>query len=356
MNSTRILYEIDNLPAFQNKVFDKVEDANNTPCGDVRLVEDLNTGLIYNQAFRPELMVYDKNYDNEQATSSIFQKHLDQVLQIIERIIGKSDIVEVGCGKGIFLEMMQDNGFEVQGYDPTYEGSNPKVIKQYFTPDLGITGKGLILRHVLEHIQDPVSFLKQLSEANGGSGKIYIEVPCFDWICENRVWFDIFYEHVNYFRLSDFHKIFGTVYESGRLFGGQYLYVIADLSDIRFPKYDPENSVNFPDNFLPSPEHKNGGSVIIWGGGSKGVIFSLSMQRAGFPVSMVIDINPRKQGKYLPVTCLKVQKPEEVLSNLKIGTPIYVMNSNYLEEIKNLVLKSTKNANTVKLICIDYEN
>jgi uncharacterized UPF0146 family protein len=356
MNSTRILYEIDNLPAFQNKVFDNVEDANNTPCGDVRLVEDLNTGLIYNEALRPELMIYDKNYDNEQASSSIFQKHLDQVLQIIERIIGKSKIVEVGCGKGVFLEMMQDNGFEVQGYDPTYEGSNPKVIKQYFTPDLGITGKGLILRHVLEHIQDPVSFLKQLSEANGGSGKIYIEVPCFDWICENRVWFDIFYEHVNYFRLSDFHKIFGTVYESGRLFGDQYLYVIADLSDIRFSKYDPEHSVNFPDNFLPSPEHKNGESVIIWGGGSKGVIFSLLMERAGFPVSMVIDINPRKQGKYLPVTCLKVQKPEDVLSDLKIGTPIYVMNSNYLEEIKNLVFKITKNVNAVKLICIDNEN
>jgi len=115
--------------------------------------------------------------------------------------------------------MLTAKGFEITGFDPTYEGDNPAVVKKYFASELGIRAVGIVLRHVLEHIQDPLQFLLRLKEANGGSGRIYIEVPCFDWICEHRAWFDVFYEHVNYFRLSDFLSMFGTIYESGRLFG-----------------------------------------------------------------------------------------------------------------------------------------
>jgi hypothetical protein len=88
-----------------------------------------------------------------------------------------------------------------------------------------------------------------LKTANGGTGKIYIEVPCFDWICEHRAWFDIFYEHVNYFRLTDFKRMFGEVVESGKIFCGQYLYVIAELSSLRIPVIDMNNRVNFPSDF-----------------------------------------------------------------------------------------------------------
>jgi hypothetical protein len=51
---------------------------------------------------------------------------------------------------------------------------------------------------------------------------------------------------------------------------------------------------------------------------------------------MVIDINPAKQGKFLPLTGLQVQSPESALSEILPGSTIYVMNSNYLEEIKSL--------------------
>ena len=73
---------------------------------------------------------------------------------------------------------------------------------------------------------------------------------------------------------------------------------------------------------------------------SKGVIFSLLMQRAGHPMEMAIDINPAKQGKYLPATGLLVRSPEEAFRRLPSGATIYVMNSNYLDEIQ----KVSKNA------------
>ena len=195
-------------------------------------------------------MVYDANYNNEQGLSAFFQTHLRAVAGIIERDLGRERLVEVGCGKGFFFEMLLADGFDVTGFDPTYEGNNPRIVKEYFRPGVMQPSKALILRHVLEHVPDPYDFLCQLRDANGGSGLIYIEVPCFDWICENRAWFDIFYEHVNYFRMTDFEKMFGRLVSKDRLFGDQYLYVVGDLATLTRPKFTKETSIRFPSDFL----------------------------------------------------------------------------------------------------------
>ena len=335
----KTLYKQEKFPVFQNRMYDTAEEAQACPTGDICLVQNQKTGLIYNDAFRPELVIYDSAYQNEQGLSPSFQAHLGQVLQIVERRLGKTNLVEVGCGKGLFLELLAQNGFDITGFDPTYEGSNPKVRRHFFEKGVDIQAKGLILRHVLEHIPDPVSFLRQLSEANGGKGRVYIEVPCFDWICQHKTWFDVFYEHVNYFRLGDFDRIFGNVLESGRIFGGQYLYVVAELSSVRSPEMPPRGSVEFPSDFTSGIQRREQGApfeTIVWGGASKGVIFSIMKERVGQPVKMVIDINPAKQGKFLPLTGLQVQSPESALSEILPGSTIYVMNSNYLDEIKTI--------------------
>lgn len=339
MQIERVLYKVEQLPIFQNRMYGTEADAKICPKGDMCLVESLKTGLVYNATFQPQLMIYDEHYQNEQAVSPLFRNHLNLVEKIVERTMGKSALVEVGCGKGTFLEMLLKDGFDVAGFDPAYEGLNPKIARHYFAPGLGIKSNGLILRHVLEHIQDPYSFLMHLREANGGAGLIYIEVPCFDWICSHRAWYDIFYEHVNYFRLADFQRMFGSVLESGRIFGEQYLYVVADLKTLREPKYNEDRRVNFPDNFLQNLKEQSKAEqnrTAVWGGASKGVIFTLLKSRFNQIIDIVIDINPAKQGKYLPASGLRVNSPEGALKMLPDGSTIFVMNSNYLKEIKQM--------------------
>jgi SAM-dependent methyltransferase len=344
---TRELYRLDQLPIFQNRMYRSEAEAKACPKGDMLLVEDQKSGLIYNAKFRPELMNYDDCYQNEQGVSQFFREHLNSVTSIVERCLGRDSIVEVGCGKGFFLEMLLEKGFDVTGFDPTYEGNNPRVRRHNFEIGVGIQAEGLILRHVLEHIQDPYDFLVELKAANGGKGKVYIEVPCFDWILKHSAWFDIFYEHVNYFRLSDFQRMFGSLVESGWLFGEQYLYIVADLETLRRPVIEANDRVDMPERF----SNKLSGScqAAIWGGASKGVIFALLMERAGQAVNLVIDINPAKQGLYLPATGLLVHSPDDALATLPKGSTIYVMNSNYLNEIKQM------SKNLFNYIEIDHE-
>ena len=351
---TRVLYRQRQLPVLQNRVYSSKKAACNCPKGDIEIAQDSDTGLIFNVAFQPELMVYDTDYNNEQGMSVVFQRHLDEVANRIIAQMGKTELVEVGCGKGGFLELLLKRGIDVTGFDSTYDGDNPRIVKRYFETGIITTPRrGLILRHVLEHIPNPIDFLFRLQQANGGQGFIYIEVPCFDWIMRRRTWFDIFYEHVNYFRLTDFHRMFGSVIESGRCFGDQYLYVIADLATLREPQLDESDLVDFPTDFLSglsvdeqnrtkqnkteqnrTKQNKTEQNVCVWGGASKGVIFSLLRERIGMPVDMVIDVNPAKQGMYLPGTGIQVQSPAEALQTLAAGSPLYVMNTNYLEEIK----------------------
>lgn len=346
MSRTRELYRAAQLPVFQNRMFPTELLARQCIRGDLVLVQDVDTGLMFNRAFDPTLVSYDANYQNEQGHSAAFRDHLDTVADLVVRHFGKRTLIEVGCGKGLFLERLSQIGFSITGLDPTYEGSNPNILREYFTPATGLRADGLILRHVLEHVPNPVAFLAHLKQANGGTGTIYIEVPCMDWIASNHAWFDLCYEHVNYFRLSDFERMFGALHDSGRIFGGQYLYVIADLASLREPVATDSDAFALPAGFLHSMtrsverlrSRRDGAPrrTAIWGGASKGVIFSLYMERSGVRIETIIDLNPAKQGKFIAATGLQVQSPQQALAQLRPGDDIFVMNRNYLEEIRNM--------------------
>lgn len=335
--SYRELFKVEGLPVFQNKMFADRADALACPKGNMRLVQDMDTGLIFNADFDASLLEYDADYQNEQAFSKVFQRHLEDVKDIIQRNFAEKPLIEVGCGKGFFLEYLHEAGYEITGIDPAYEGNNPRVIKACFEAGLGLSADGIVLRHVLEHMSDPFAFLSAIAYANGRQGQIYIEVPCFDWICEHRAWFDIFYEHVNYFRLADFHRMFGNVYESGHIFGGQYLYIVADLSTLRKPVFVLQDKCIFPEDFLEDIDRvaaiTKGKRNAIWGGASKGVIFALYMQRAGVNIDSVIDINPAKQNKYMAGSGLKISSSDDGIKALRAGDDIFIMNSNYFQEI-----------------------
>jgi SAM-dependent methyltransferase len=338
-----VIYSLDDLPVQQNRVYASAQEAAACPRGKLTLIQGPLTGIVNNASFSPDLIAYDENYQNEQGYSAMFRQHLDQVVAVLRRHFQGRSLLEIGCGKGTFLELLRAQGFSVVGVDPAYEGDAPYVIRKPFSASLGITGDAIILRHVLEHIPDPLNFLAAIGEANGGNGLVYIESPCLDWIGDHRAWFDIYYEHVNYFRLSDFSRLFGNILEFGKFFGGQYLYVVADLSTLRIPSAGGGQEFRLPSDFLESVDRaiaviKNhaGRKNILWGAASKGVIFALHLlQRGKVKPDFAIDINPVKQGKYLPITGLPVLSPEDALPRLKTEDAIFVMNSNYFEEIRS---------------------
>ena len=246
MENYNYLYNIEKVPTLQNLLYKTPQEAQNCLIGKVQLVEDLQSGLIYNIAFDEKLAVYNQNYQNEQAHSEVFQNHLSNVANIIKPYFYNKKICEVGCGKATFLHLLEKHNYNIFGLDPAYEGYHPLIIKKTLQETENINAEAIILRHTLEHVINPYNFLNTIKEKlSNKQGLIYIEVPCFEWILKHNAWFDIFYEHVNYFRLSDLQNFFevNSILTSGKLFGEQYLYIIADLKGLKKPIYNDNNSV-----------------------------------------------------------------------------------------------------------------
>lgn len=340
------LHRLEGLPLLQNRLWPDRSSARQAPTGNIRLIRDRRTGLVVNAAFEPERVSYDRFYNNEQSHSPRFLAHLDDVVALIERhllpVVGGGRLLEIGCGKGVFLHRLRAEGIDAWGVDPTYEGDDPFVIKDFFSPALGLAAGGLILRHVLEHIPNPWDFLLSLRDCFGDV-PILIEVPCFDWILARKAWFDVFYEHVNYFRLRDFERMFARLLAAQHCFGGQYLCVVASLGSLR-PPQDDANPAPCLRGLADGPrtliERLAGRPALLWGGASKGVVVGLSLDRHGHRPLCAVDIDPAKQGKYMPVSAIPVLSPDAVESLLELDPTILVMNGNYLEEVRRMLPSS----------------
>ena len=337
------IYRQLDLPAFQNMVYPTAEAARAAVLGDVELRQCAQTGLVHNALFDPGKLDYDQNYQNEQAHSPAFQDHLRDVLTRLTSHFAGLRGIEVGPGKGWFFEMMLEAGADITGYDPAYQGNNPRIHKRYYVggqekekPDY------MIFRHVLEHIDRPWDFLASMAKDCKPGCLIYIEVPCFDWIVQHRAFYDIFYEHCNYFTLDILKHAFGRVIDARRVFGGQYLSVIADLSTFRRPdgvKIARYGTMDFSRELDEIMARRNGvGKTFIWGAGAKGMIFSNLLRRRGIEVESLIDISPAKQGRFTGLSALPIQGPE-ILAGVQDAN-IVIMNPVYEAEIRALVAAS----------------
>lgn len=336
----KVIYQQKKVPIFQNKVYSSVEEAKQAEYGEVELVQSLYSGFIYNHKFDTSLMIYDQNYQNEQANSAMFQNHLIDVLSLLETFdVTSKKLVEIGCGKGYFLELMREKNIDCIGFDPTYEGNSKHIIKEYFTGDAETKADVIILRHTLEHIPNPFTFLHTIAKANQYTGKIFIEVPTFDWIEQKQAFWDVFYEHCNYFTEKTLANMF-VKSTTGNFFNGQYIYIWAELADLKPITHDfstdTDLTINFENKFdTIKTELSKHNKVVIWGAGAKGSTFLNLLDYEKTKVDYVIDINPSKQNKYIAGTGHPIYAPDV----LKKDTPdvIWVMNENYLQEIQKIV-------------------
>lgn len=335
----RSIYRTSSLPVFQNKIHPSCDLACAAATGTVELYACSHCGFVFNGAFDASIMQYDADYQNEQAHSPAFDYYLENVIDMLERRgMQNRRIAEIGCGKGTFLKKLWARGFDAIGFDTAYEGDDSRVHKEYFSERYaGMRLDLVILRHTLEHIEQPREFLENLARLLGPDTEIYIEVPSFEWIIRKKAFWDIFYEHCNYFSLQSLDALFDNA-ESGVLFGDQYLYVIARLgtlraqpsaaSEVRFDEMQAlQSEIDAWKRFV-----SNTAGLVVWGAGAKGSTFVNITDPSMAYVRAVVDMNARKAGGFIAKSGHPIITPD-ALAELP-GSEIVVMNENYVDEIR----------------------
>lgn len=357
--------DLGEIPVFCGVHWASRAEALASPLGRMLLGHCPGCGYVRNLAFDPAALVYDTTMDTNLHHSGAFARFsAELVAHLAQRYpLRGGTVLDVGCGQGEFLrELCRVSGCRGVGYDAMYAGkpgpdpSGATFHRGHAPLDHTTPAFDLVTsRHWVEHLADPYGFLVRLRElAAGRPAYGYLEVPDAAYDLATAGW-EVIYPHVSYFdgyalcRLVE--RAGWRVVRTDRLFSGMFRSVeIAVNTPVPPADGAPRPGPADRDRQLAAiagfaARHAAerdrwrgtidrllaaGARPVLWGAGSRGVQF-LHLADPDRRLAAVVDVNPRKWGRYLPVTGHRVTPPESLT---KLGTrSVIITNPAYREEI-----------------------
>jgi len=360
------------IPIDTNRIWSSRDAASAVPKAPINLVHCRNCDHVFNRSYDDDLVDYEEDYENSQMFSPLFRKYCQDISdQLITRhCVRHKHIVEIGGGKGDFLRIICERGDNLGvSFDPSYRPEpgddipkNVRFITDYYTAKYAQEPVDLIVcRQVLEHLWNARDLIATVREAIGDRYDIivYFEVPNGDFILREQAFWELHYHHCSYFTKASIIKLFTEcgfrVLEVQENFGGQFLAIQAcaanELASFRtLPQSHLSKNataalcevfetafrervkswLDLVDRFRA--ERKR---VVAWGAGAKGVTFLNLVNPSGDVISHVVDINPRKVGRFVPGSAQEIIPPE-VLRELRPEV-VLLMNGIYRQEIGSVL-------------------
>jgi len=374
------IYRVRDIPIHSCVLLDTREEALQFPRRDLNLAFCSDCGFAFNSIFDDTVMGYSTNFEESQHFSSTFNSFAKELARDIARktdLKGKH-VLEIGCGKGEFLlELCALDESTGLGIDPGYredrvawKGSDKvDFIVDFFGPEHKELDADIVLcRHTLEHISPVSEFVADIREMIGDRKDVtvFFETPDVERVLAEGAFWDIYYEHCSYFSAGTHSRLFRRhgfeVTELDLVYDRQYIIQYAlpaengstahlplenDLGDMK------RSAATFSERVAAVETHwrdmisnafAEGKHVAIWGGGSKGVSFLTTLGLAN-EVRSVVDINPYKQGKFLPGCGHRVIAPQALVSDPP--DIVIVMNRVYVDEISKQLSELGINADVV---------
>jgi SAM-dependent methyltransferase len=355
------------IPVNNARVFTRREEALQVPTGDLELGICHSCGFISNVRFVPSNVTYDTTYEEQQSYSPRFTAFSDALAQhLVNRWdLRNKRIVEIGCGKGDFLAKLCQLGsnFGV-GIDPTAVPgrlSGPGADRVTILPEFysrrngALEADAVVCRHTLEHVRDVALLVRTLRRSleNRPRTRVFFEVPDVLRVLREGAFWDVYYEHCSYFTVGSLARLFrreGFLVDDVRLgFDDQYVLLEARpaggrSTDGALPAEEMPVTVRgavatYEERMAASVAawreriervSARGDRVAIWGSGSKCVAF-LSETGLAERIDAVVDVNPHRQGHYLPCSGMRIDDPATLVE--RRPQLVVVMNPAYVAEI-----------------------
>ena len=163
---------------------------------------------------------------------------------------------------------------------------------------------------MIEHVEEPLAMLELMRSAIAAAPepRLFLETPDVEWILENRVVWDFFYEHCSYFTPRSIEyaaRLAGLEIDRVDLvFGGQYMWAQGRPAEGRDAP-PPTASLRAATEEFERAERQlwerlaaqidelsGRGAVAVWGAGAKGVTFVNRLDPDAEALAGVVDLNP----------------------------------------------------------------
>jgi len=343
------------VPDSANRLYDSKSEALTSKKTAFELKICPNSGIRVNTT--NELISFNDGYLPSQNSSKIYETNTENMIELLAKFVPREKrIREMGCGNGIFLEELQRKGFtDLHGYDASCTENNDLVSNRYLNnSDFPLNSDVIILRHVLDEVPSPISFLNKIFEINSKPFLLFMEIVSFDQVIASKRAWDLSNERIYYFTESSIRRTFGSsIKELAYTAENQNMLISIDFNAQLTKELNPTHSDYESVTHLIKSLDKQikqlkkllrNNEYVIWGGSSKGVTFSFfCTERYGIaPPLGIIDSDLKRQGKFIHTSGVKIFSPKEGLSLLTENDVLVISNPVYKDEILNTIKKTTQ--------------
>ena len=346
------------LPDVESLTSDKgvaLEVCQCSGCGLVQLSND--PVPYYKEVIRAAAFSEEMKDFREKQFGSFVQKYL---------LKGKK-IIEIGCGRGEYLSIIQQFGVDAYGLEYSAES-----VKQCVKNDLKVS-EGFIesstdrlndapfdaffILNFLEHLPDPNSTLRGMHNNLADDAVGLIEVPNFDMILRKKLFSEFIGDHLFYFTKETLNAalrqngfeiiscnevwydyIISAVVRKAKTIPlypplskeGRGDFQVKKLDLLGFYEYQAQLK-NEIEEYIGRFKHKK---VAIWGAGHQALAI-ISLINLADKIKYVVDSASFKQGKYTPATHIPIVSPDAL--DLDPVDAVIVMAASYSDEVAKII-------------------
>lgn len=310
--------------------------------GSLNIVACTTCSHIFNKDFDPNIInqLYAEEYSASLPLSPNIQNRFRNVAENViglDHFKGKT-VIEVGASDFTFSENLLGYGAKkVIAIEPSacFTTTNPHIVHvhDYATKEVIETyfpqGDTVVMRHVMEHVTDPVSIIHDFAKHLPLGAHFYVEVPNAEDIIKQHRPYEFFYEHVSYFSpslLSQILELCGfSIVKVQLLINGQHFGILAKKtatpSEIPAVHVKPnvalldgitafkQNVAHFDEAFRHwlKPHTK----VAVYGAGGHTISLVTRLGLSTREIVCLFDQSPIKVGKLAPMCHIPIVKPTQ---------------------------------------------
>jgi len=351
------LMTVDSAPISCATLFrTKAEAAGSGSCR-IEIVMCLRCSHIWNRAFQADSVTkYTGDYHSSVTQSPQARQYQKSLARELDDLVGLGGrtVMEIGCGDGFFLSELSSLGAMALGYEPssTFDTADTisgiRVKNGYFDFD-GAPGSEpsadvVIMRHVLEHLPHPIDVVRSFRSGLFQEPRpefLFIEVPNSYQLLSEDLYFDFYNDHIQYFSTASLTSLIsaagwmplaamGTEREFIRMlfknsdYGSEPPMGQGQAIDGTDAPDVMSVALAFKKDYLAwvrrlkeviDGQSAQGNKVAVWGAGARGISLLSGLREAGAPISYIVDSDPVKHGKYVPLANLPVYSADHLKSD-----------------------------------------